>query len=88
MVSLGGQLEVPVYKDRLTADVKLNAGLGADSAFIQFDTGIGWHPTKHIFMRLGYRFLGMALVDRLEEVDERYLGLTAGGLGLELGVKF
>jgi hypothetical protein len=88
MISLGGELDAPLYKDRITANVKLSAGLGADSAFIQFDTGIGWHPTQHLFLRLGYRFLGMVLVDRLEEVDERYLGITAGGLGLELGVKF
>jgi hypothetical protein len=88
MVTLGGEFELPVYKDAVSAGVKLGAGLGIDSAFIQFDMGISWNPTKRLELRLGYRFLGMVLVDRLEEPDERYLGITGGGLGLELGLNF
>ncbi|MHC5038587.1 MAG: hypothetical protein ACYTHM_14845 [Planctomycetota bacterium] len=88
MLSLGGKLAFPLHKDLLYMDVELKAGLGIDSAFFQFDSGLSLRPTKNFWMRLGYRLLALGLVDRADETDERSMGLAAGGPGLELGLRF
>ena len=68
--------------------MSLDVGFGPDSAFLEFNTGLSLRPTPHFWMRLGYRMIIMGLVDRAEELDERSLGFTAGGPGIELGLEF
>jgi hypothetical protein len=88
MLTLGGDLAFPVYKEQVSMDVGADVGLGGDAAFFEFNLGLKWHPTKQFWARLGYRLVAMALIDRMEEADERDLSFSAGGPGLELGLKF
>jgi hypothetical protein len=89
MITLGGDLDVALQRQTLYADVSASVGLGPDSAYLQFDTGLTLKASRVFRMRLGYRFLGMVLYDNYGVEDkERRLSIALGGPALEMGLTF
>ncbi|GEM_PF-3281516 len=88
MLTLGGGLDFRLFKNLLAMDLGGKVGLGADSAFVQFDLGVSLTPSERFHMRLGYRAFAMALIDRMDAWDERSVGLGGGGPALEMGFTF
>lgn len=88
MASLAGALSFALSQDLFYGDVSLGVGLGPDSGYFEFGTGVELRPSPNFRLRLGYKFLAVVLVDRAEEWDERSLALSSGGPGLELGLRF
>lgn len=88
MLTLGGDIGFGLYKDLLFMDVGGALGLGGDAAYFQFDLGITLKTGRNFHMRLGYRALGMGMLDNMDESDERSFGLGAAGPSLEMGFTF
>lgn len=88
MISVGGELGINLYKDVLEARTIGSLGIGIDSFCLQFETGLVLKVSPNFRMGLGYRFLGMSLMDSAGDYDERAVGIGAAGPCLELGLTF
>jgi hypothetical protein len=88
MGTVGGGGKLRLMKQLLTLDAKAAVGVGPDSGFGVFDTGVTVWPNRPFHARLGARVEALYLFDGRRSGSERRVHLSHHGVFIEMGFTF
>jgi hypothetical protein len=88
MGTVGGCGKLRLMKDLMLLDARVAVGVGPDSGFGVFDTGVTVWPKRPFHARLGARIEAMYLFDGRRSESERRVHLSHHGIFIEMGFTF